>query len=215
MVTNRLFTSRTCMLLLGLVGMVATSSFTGCNGGTTSTTASDSESKPKELDPEESFELVVKTFRGFIERSSRQGFRSGFGGKSANFTYSDRVTDQFIPPSNEGDVFRGTIIITTTSTYSLTRSQEEKKEKDSSSEEEEDQLDPADLSDLKSRVPTKSKGVDLRDSPVARRETKEVQTYELEFQKGRWALITELDPDTERSLQDAFKHALRQQGSVN
>lgn len=210
--TNRWFAIRTHILFLGLVGLVAASSFTGCNRGASPTNASESESKPGKLDPEDSFKFVVKTFRRNIERPNRQGFRSGSGGASSNFTYSDRVTEQFNPPSKEGGVFQGSIIITTISTYSITHAQEEKEEKNSSSEDEKDRLDPADLTDLKSVAPSQGKGVDFRDSPVSRRETKEVQTYELEFQDGRWVLTTELDPDTERSLQEAFKHALRQQG---
>jgi hypothetical protein len=43
---------------------------------------------------------------------------------------------------------------------------------------------------------------------VARRPEEETRKYELDYVDGRWKLVTELNPDTESSIQNAFKNAL-------
>ena len=49
------------------------------------------------------------------------------------------------------------------------------------------------------------------DETVTRRPDVERRTYELLYKSGRWELVTELNKETEQSIQNAFKSALETQ----
>ena len=195
----------TAVMAVGLVG---------CNDATN---GSYSMGKPT---PEESFELIVATFRrgvedipvGFVVR--REGGHSMMSGRK-------EVSHQLIPPSKGGDPYRGTITVDSEWKYSVQQSEKpEEPEREEESDQQDSQLDGAgnengleildrDLvgssgSESQSRAPSPGTG----ERRVTRLPDEAVRTYELHYQNGRWALVTELDPETEQSIERAFKKAL-------
>lgn len=201
----------------------------GCRPGTASnangTTKAAAAHEPT---PEESFQLVVDTFRRAVDTDA---------GAQAGFLYRDQdghsslsirknVTDNLIAPSKEGESYRGTITVTSQFSYSLHMTPDADNDKLGGSDKGKggsDQRGYGDDSSDETGVDVLDKNliaaVTKSDNPsplqtdqvVARRTDDEVRTYELAYEDGRWVLKTKLDPKTEQSIQYAFEHALASQ----
>jgi hypothetical protein len=216
------------LALVSLVVVALGLSVSGCRQTATSdANASAVHHSPAQPTPEERFQRIVDTFRRSVDTNA-SGIQAGFlyrdeGGHSSLSVRND-VTEELIPPTKEGDPYRGMITVTRQISYSM-------------------HMTPADSNDGKSEGHSRNSGstdhrslddqsqdnngVDVLDpnliaaatrsdkpSPtqpedtVARRSDKDVRTYELAYENDRWVLKTQLDLKTEQSIQAAFEHAL-------
>ncbi len=174
--------------------------------------------------PEESFELIVETFRrgvedvpiGFVVR--RESGHSRMVGKND-------VKHELIPPSKEGEPYKAIITVDSKSSYSIQRSgssDDDDAKQNNNGDETADELanDPGGVEVFDSDLvnPSPSGGSTRGNSegaaePIVRRQADDwpARKYELEYRSGRWELLTELDPETEQSIQNAFDQALNTQ----
>jgi hypothetical protein len=175
--------------------------------------------------PEESFELIVETFRRGVE-DVRIGFVVPDEHGHSMMYGKNEVSHELIPPTKEGEPYKAVITVDSKSSYSIQRSGS------SSDDDENDQRqdvasvedlanDPGGLEilddDLVSGSPTgnsSNRGSgDAASEPIVRRQAEDwpVRKYELEYRNGRWELVTKPDPETEQSIQNAFDQALKTQ----
>jgi hypothetical protein len=174
--------------------------------------------------PEESFELILETFRrgiegvdvGFVAR--REGGHSLMSGKNT-------VSHELIPPAKDGDPYKAIITVNSSAFYSIQRStsDDDRKEGERRSDAESGPLneeDPTGVDILDSDLvgsgakprPSQRPQLPEGDTTIARMPTNTVKkTYELLYQDGRWALMTELDKETEQGIENAFRQALKTQ----
>ena len=206
------------LVMCGAVGVIGCAKEAGKGSA-----ASAKRAKPG---PEESFELIVETFRrgvedvpiGFVVR--RESGHSRMVGKND-------VKHELIPPSQEGEPYKAIITVDSKSSYSIQRSgssdDDDAKQDDSSRDATQaDDLanDPGGVevfdSDLVNASPsggsTRGNGEGATE-PIVRRQADDwpARKYELEYRSGRWELLTKLDPETEQSIQNAFDQALKTQ----
>jgi hypothetical protein len=204
---------------------LASLNLAGCSDTPDSINNSPNAAAPSKPSPEESFELIVATFErgvedipiGFVVRS--EGGHSMMSGRN-------EVTHELVRPAKEGDSYRGVITVDSAWKYSVQQSTEDPRE----SEPNEDSgnagssLDePADAGSIEildsDLIASSGSGNESRPAPtgvaekkVVRRPDEEaVRNYELLYKNGRWELVTKLDPETEQSIENAFKKALRTQ----
>jgi len=209
-------TRLTCLLPL-LAAAITAVGLVGCND---STGGSPALSKPT---PEESFDLIVETFKrgvedipiGFVVR--REGGHSMMSGRN-------EVSHELITPAKEGDPYRGVITVDSEWKYSMQHSDEaEETDREGEPSRQESALDdgqdPDSIEILDSNLVSGSSPA-LEDSQsssatgvkrVTREQDEKKRTYDLVYKNGRWALTTELDPETERSIENAFEKALNTQ----
>jgi hypothetical protein len=177
--------------------------------------------------PEESFELIAETFRRGIEARAI-GFRlpTREGGHSM-MAGSNEVTHELIRPVKEGEPYKGIITVVSKSQYSIQRSadrqEESNKEKEANRQEAESPLDgagnpngvgildPSLVSTSSTNSSPSRADSTAGENAVTRRSNESDRKYELIYKDGRWSLVTELDPETEQSIQYAFDHALKTQ----
>ncbi len=155
--------------------------------------------------------------------SSSSGFVSQDDRASSRFQVSNEVTSQLIPPADGNSIYRGTITVTSSSTYSLRRSADDSNDKKNQDQSPKDNgsslLDESDADSgfhsmddqLVSAAPDGDKSAPDSIESVQRRTAKDVRTYKLAYEHNRWVLKTELDPETEKSIAKAFERALRLQ----
>jgi hypothetical protein len=174
--------------------------------------------KNSRVTPEQSFELIVDTFRRGIE-DVQIGFDipDGRGGRTM-MTGRNVVTHQLIAPAKEGEPYTGQIKVASESHYSMQRSTEagEGAEKADTADQQAtssdiqvfDPVASADNSNAESRPaePANKNGV-----TVAQAKNENERTYDLVYENGRWKLVTKLDPKTEESIRFAFDRALASQ----
>jgi hypothetical protein len=211
------------LLMSALLG----ASLAGCGDKAASNASVAAARNEKKPTPEESFQLIVDTFRrgmedvpiGFVMRE--EGGQSMMIGKR-------EVSHELIRPTKEGEPYRAFITVHTQSRYSIQRTkvpEEDGAEKEAEAgssgvetlgEPEDDQngletfdsdLVSAPGSNKEPRRPTATPTEEL----VARRPDEGQQKYELVYENGLWTLITKPDPETEQSIKYAFEKALKTQ----
>jgi hypothetical protein len=173
--------------------------------------------------PEESFQEIVRLVKDGIEVQGGGPVSVVVPGDNAStrFQVQNTVTSQIFPPSDANAAYRGTITVTSTSTYSLRKSTEDNgddKNADKSAKDngfslqgDSDEADPgfeAMDDQLVSDEPASDKTGATTIKKVQRRSDENVRTYDLVYDDGRWALTSKLDPETEKSIENAFKRAL-------
>ena len=172
--------------------------------------------------PEESFDVIVETFRRRIEETPVGFVVSGAGSRST-MVGTNKVSYELIRPANETDPYKAVVTVTSQSRYSIKRT------KDSSEDAgRENSVDPKASNPLAetgddngvesfdsglvgtpaAESPKASTPSRTTEAVVARRPDEEQRKYELLYQNGRWNLVTELNKETEQSIQNAFKSAL-------
>jgi hypothetical protein len=150
----------------------------------------------------------------------REGGHSMMVGKN-------EVSHVLIRPAKEGEPYKGIIKVDSESRYSIKKSPEEDEESESEESSEEQDAPPSlnsagepsgtEILDTELVGTTGGGGKTSRsklpagDSVVSRRPDQMKREYELRYQNGRWELVTKLDPETEQSIDNAFKHALQTQ----
>jgi hypothetical protein len=173
---------------------------------------------------EESFDEISRVVTNALDTRSG-GIPSGFvssdeGGRS-QFVVNNEVTSKLIPPAKEGDIYRGTITVTSRSYYSLLRSEgsaddktAKKSENDFSLMDDDDsQGDGLSASDdgLISAAPSHEDKSQTSAESVYRRPDEDIRNFELAYENGRWVLKTEPDAKTEMAVKKAFDYALGKQ----
>jgi hypothetical protein len=191
----------------------------GCQKKPADTPAAQDAAETAQVTPEQSFELIVDTFRRGIE-DVQIGFDipDGRGGRTM-MTGRNVVTHQLIAPAKDGEPYQGQIKVASESHYSMQRSTEavEVTEKAGDAADQQasssdiqvfDPVASADNSKGESRPaePTNKNGV-----TVAQAMNENERTYDLVYENGRWKLVTKLDPKTEESIKYAFDRALDSQ----
>jgi hypothetical protein len=205
--------------------LAVASAATGCQdqSGAARQTARENFERPG---PEESFELIVETFRRGIE-DVPIGFVLRDADGHSMMTGKNEVSHKLIPPANEGEPYKAIITVGSQSRYSIQRSTSDKDEdEETSNNEREDGLaeeqEETDLKvfdqDLITPSGTAGKGrrnarptSENTEKTVTRQADRQERNYELVYQDGKWTLVTKLDPETEQSIQNAFKRALEMQ----
>jgi hypothetical protein len=209
------------VLLASLLAVAA--GVVGCQGqsGGTDANAARALAKPG---PEESFELIVETFRRGIE-DVPIGFVLHNSEGHSMMTGRNEVSHELIRPTKDGEPYRAVITVGSQSRYSIQRSTSDEEESDEADEQQSDPLaEEGEESDLeffdRELVGPGSAKQDRRSPPstnenpektVTRQADKQERKYELVYEKGKWTLVTKLDPETEQSIQNAFKRALEMQ----
>lgn len=177
--------------------------------------------------PEESFELILETFRRGIEGVPIGFVISSEGGHSMMVGKSE-VSHQLIRPAKVGDPYKAIITVDSEARYSIqrstTRDDDAQREEQSRNQASQSSIggkdDPLSINILDpDLVGTPSSGNPNRrptppgeETSVARMPPNEVKkSYELLYQNGRWSLVSELDPETEQSIENAFQQALKTQ----
>ncbi len=177
-----------------------------------------------QLTPEESFKLVVETFRRGVEDVPVGFVVQDRSGSQTMMTGRNEVSHELLPPANDGDPYKAVITVKSQSRYSVQRSEKTDDDANADQESESSNRDPAsdDGSGVEVFDPdlvaapgadrrTTSKKVDKNAVAVAQKVEKHERNYELVYENGRWKLITKLDPKTEGSIKLAFDRALDSQ----
>jgi hypothetical protein len=210
------------VLLMGAITLVA-----GVVGCTDSSTPFAGRSAPRtnaKPGPEESFDLILETFRRGVE-GVKIGFVARREGGHSLMSGDNKVSHELIPPKNDGDPYKAIITVQSQSSYSLQRTTTTDSRDDNKSGKQEPKSgfgedDPTSIdildSDLVSKPAdagsTSSAQTNGDTTTIARRAPTTVKkTYELRYENGRWALVTPLDPETEQGIANAFTYALNTQ----
>lgn len=177
--------------------------------------------------PEASFDVIIATFKRRVETAAG-GFIAPKGSGHSRLIASSSVTSQLIPPAKQGDPYRATITVTSKSSYSMRRSEEHLDDLQRSDDQGQHSSggsldDPGNISsgveilDPGLASPVAGDGENRRlpdtsDAVVLRRPSvEEEQIFDLEYRNGRWVLLTNPDPDTQRAIKSAFDEALATQ----
>jgi hypothetical protein len=175
-----------------------------------------------EYGPEESFEFIVETFRRGVE-DIPIGFVIHEAGGHSRMTGTNEVSHELIRPAKKDDRYRAVITVESQWNYSIQRSKEpDESDGDDPANEGAGNLSQSEASDAQildpALVGTQDEGsrpasgnADNTDITVTRKAERQVRTYNLVYENGRWVLTTKLDPNTEKSIQYAFDRALETQ----
>jgi hypothetical protein len=209
-----------------IISALLLGSLSGCREQAASQVSAAAGRTTKKPTPDESFKLIVDTFRrgmedvpiGFVMRE--EGGQSMMVGKR-------EVSHELIRPTKEGEPYRAIITVHTRSRYSIQRTKvpeengaEEQANEGSSGVEplgEPDEangletFDPELVSTPGSNNDSRRSTAAQTEEIVARRPDEGQQKYELVYENGLWTLVTKLDPETEQSIRYAFEKALKTQ----
>ena len=130
----------------------------------------------------------------------------------------NEVTHKLIPPSKEGDSYRGVITVTSQRNYSIQRSARNDSSGDKSGDQngnnrrvisqDDDGVNVYDGDLVKAPAKERSTDSGQSDEMIARLSDEDVRDYQLVYENNQWVLKTALDPETEQSIESAFNHAL-------
>jgi hypothetical protein len=171
----------------------------------------------KQATPEESFALIIETFRRGVEDVPIGFMVHDESGRQTLMTGRNEVSHELIKPAKEGDPYKAIITVKSQSHYSLQQSQPSTPSA-STSQPANDQsaddgsgvevIDPSVVTTPNANQPK----FDPKAKPVAQQQESHEQKYELVYENGRWKLITKLDPKIEGAIQLAFDRAIDSQG---
>jgi hypothetical protein len=207
------------ILSIALLGGLA-----GCGNGSTSNASGGAGKVMSKPGPEESFKLIVETFRRGIE-DIPIGFVIRQEGGQSMMVGKNEVSHELIRPTKEGEPYRAIVTVTSESRYSIQRSREETPPEDAREElpvasdltDDSAEEDGQEIFDTELVGAADSRNEPRRTAPgatdqfVARRPDEGQRAYELVYENGRWSLVSKLDPETEQSIRDAFNRALKTQ----
>jgi hypothetical protein len=199
----------------------------GCNEPSASGIISSDPQLTAKPDAEESFELILETFRRGVE-GVRIGFVARREGGHSMMSGDNKVSHELIRPGKEGDPYKAIITVQSQSSYSLQRTtgiDDSREDNKSGSQDSQSGIggadDPVSIDILDSDLvgkpadagPTSRPAQAIGDTTtIARRPPTAVKkSYELQYENGRWALMSELDPETEQGIKNAFDHAFKTQ----
>lgn len=170
--------------------------------------------------PEESFQVIMDTFRRRMEETPVLFVVNNPNGRTS-MTGTNKVSSEVFPPKSDGEPYKATITVHSESRYSVKVTSEapedsghEKSSKGDrlSSDKDQKGSDSFDQFSTKGVGDSKSSGQATRASEqVLPHADVEERKYDLVHQDGRWVLVTELNKETEQAIQNAFKSALETQ----
>jgi len=167
--------------------------------------------------PEESFQVIIETFRRRMEQTPIGFVVDNPNGRSS-MRGKNEVSYELIRPAKATDPYKAIITVKSQSYYSVKLSADASDEtsQNASSSKNNSLLPDSDENGTQSFDPTLGKA--SADSSKATsthagdevipREEKEERKYELLYRDGRWSLVTKLDQETEQATQNAFNSAL-------
>lgn len=180
---------------------------------TSQTAAAFKKAKPG---PEESFKVIEEMFRRRVAETP-VGFVVSDPRRRSTMTGTNKVSAELIRPTGPADPFKAVITVESQSRYSIKRLKDNSDAKAAEKNANTSGDSPLSDSGVEKGVevfdPTFSKPVEITsthntDDVIARRPDEVVRHYELLYENGRWTLVTELNKETEQSIQNAFKSAL-------
>ena len=175
--------------------------------------------------PEESFDLIIETFRRRMEETPIGFVISDSSGRST-MTGTNKVSHELLRPANETDPYKAVVTVTSQSRYSIKRtkdsSEDAAREKNADPKADNPLAETGDDKSVESFDPgligkpaaegsKTSTPARTTEDVIRRPPDDEVRKYELLYQDGRWILVTELSKETEQSIQNAFNSALSTQ----
>lgn len=179
--------------------------------------------------PEESFNFIMETFRRRIEGPPSGFVADNAGGGRSRLSASNKVESEVFPPAKEGDPYRAEVTVYSAARFSLKRAVDESGEPAKKDESRSNQsgipsldnpvtggngvgiLDPELVSSRGNEPQARQTGPTAGESVVTRREEEEKRVFKLEYVDGRWRLLTQPDPKTEKAIQSAFDEAIAAQ----
>jgi hypothetical protein len=207
------------LCVLSAIG--ATLTCAGCQRG------GDTAEKTAPPTPEESFDLILTTFRRGVETGAGGVMAGGVSHKDGGYsaiTINNTVTHELIPPAKQGDDYRATITVTSRSRYSIKRGspgadeasrEDEAKNKAAASgdalAEPGAEMDPGAMTTAGSTTPTRGGFRDTKAEAPIGRPDEDVRTYDLVHRGGRWELLTKIDEKNDPAAKMAFERALGMQ----
>jgi hypothetical protein len=202
-------------IVLAVIAAAGAISCVSCNrqAGSSSAVSSSKMLKPT---PEDTLSFVMETFRRRVEETPI-GFVIADSNGRSTMTGTNKVNHEMIRPADGSDKLKAIVTVTSQSRYSIKRSKETTEEKPEDAAKKNSLANPEDEQNgVESFDPSVASKPSAETSPstgrsedvVARRPEEETRKYELDYVDGRWTLVTKLDPDTESSIQNAFKNAL-------
>lgn len=195
----------------------------GCRESSVANTPS--KPTPIKESPEESLTRIMEIFRRGVE-AVEIGFIVRDGDGHSMMSGSNKVTHQLIPPGKDDPRYRAIITVSSQSRYSIQRSKDGDETQqnqgkttnsrpnplaETGEEQGVEVLDPELLSAPRQDAENLGTNESERQVTVARRQSAAERKYELVYENDRWILVTPLDPETERSIQNAFDRALAEQ----
>jgi hypothetical protein len=200
------------------IGVIAVVSSTSCNDHSAGSKQAAANTKPG---PEESFETIMEVFRRRMEETPI-GFVVSDASSRSTLTGMNKVSHELIKPANPGEPYKAVVTVTSQSRYWVARTKEsdeadrEREAKEAAAKEDNLAAESGD-ENAKSFDPSVSGAGDISrsragsltgDRTAIPSSDKDERKYELDYENGRWKLVTALDPDTEQSVQNAFRNAL-------
>jgi hypothetical protein len=158
--------------------------------------------------PEQSFEQIVQVVTDGLEMPGAGSmFVTQKDGTSSRFQVHNSVTSQLTPPANANENYRGTIIVTSRSVYSLRQTKEEKDEEEAPAEQSgfgmEEEIDESGsgfqvmdqelISGSQSDDKTNAQEIER----VQRHTDEEVRKFEFAYENDRWVIKSKVDPKAE------------------
>jgi hypothetical protein len=169
--------------------------------------------------PEESLSFIMDTFRRRMEETPI-GFVIADSNGRSTMTGTNKVSYELVRPADGSENFRALVTVKSESHYSMKRTKDSSDDKSDEQNKQASALPPeegqegsesCDSSVAIKQTPDATDSSSRREED-ARRPQQQTRTYELDYKEGRWKLVTELNPETESSIKNAFQNALDTQG---
>lgn len=167
---------------------------------------------PADLKPlaERQFDHIMQDIKRVVE--SKDPLRSEtmptVGGAGAEWRTT--VTHDLIKPENESDPYRAVIHVNTVSTITVIKIDQPDFEEKSKANDKQSETATEGLEGIE-QLGEASPGLNIPSSPIKTFDNSQSRDYEMIHENGRWRLLTELDPDTERTIEFAFSAAISRQ----
>jgi len=197
------------------MGAIAALSGTSCNPQ--SNKPATVNTKPS---PEESFATIMEVFRRRMEETPI-GFVVSDASSRSTLTGMNKVSDELIKPASAGEPFKAVVTVSSQSRYWVARTKEEEesdreKEKEAAAKNDglgtesgDENSKPFDPAVTGPKDSSRSRSSSIPGVPTAIPSSdQDERKYELVYENEKWKLVTELNPETEQSVQNAFKNAL-------
>jgi hypothetical protein len=175
--------------------------------------------------PEVRFQHILESFRRKIE-DQPVGFVVSDGGSRTTMMGMNKVSSELIRPQTADGRLKAVITVSSQSRYSLRRSKtaseeaEHEQNKNQGTNALADPKEKQGVGILEPDLARGSRNETTQSSPtssvpdeglVSRRPNEDIRKFELEYDAGRWVLLTKTDPKTEQSIAFAFSEALAHQ----
>jgi hypothetical protein len=171
--------------------------------------------------PEESFETIMEMFRRRMEEVPI-GFVVNDASSRSTLTGTNKVSHELIKPTNPDEPYKAVVTVTSQSRYWVAHTKDNdeadrEREANEAAAKNDKQAVNGSADGSKSSDPAgsatssdslRSRGPITGERTAVPSSDEDKRQYELVYENGRWKLVTELNPETEQSVQNAFSNAL-------